>query len=456
VTRPRSNGDLLGIARRVADAARGSEAVEAYVSRMRETGVKVHDANVESLVVAERAGVGVRVVVDGRQGFAWAGSLDDAVIDEAVAAARDNAEFATPDVDLGLVTPEEAGSAAAVELDLWRDDVSSTDTADKVALALEAEAATRAADAKVRAVESASYGDAALEAAIATSTGVEASARRTSCSVASFALAGEGSETRTGYGFSAGRAFGDLDVDVAARDAAERSVRLLGAQQPLSSKLPVVLDPLVTRSLLAIIGAALGGEAVVKGRSMFVGRAGEEVAAPDVTLTDDPTDADSFGASTHDSEGVPTRRVDLIVDGVLRGFLHNVYTGRRAGSGTTGSAVRGGYSSTPGVGARALSLTPGTKAQPELFAAAGDALYVQSVSGLHSGTNPVSGDFSVGAEGLMLRDGTFAEPVREMTIASTLPRMLHDIVEVGADLTWLPGGGSGMTLLVDGMTIGGS
>ncbi len=447
--------DLLDIARRVAGVAQGQEQVEAYVSRMRETDVKVHDADVESLTVAERSGVGVRVVVDGRQGFAWAGSLDDDVVAEAIAGARDNVSFATPDTALGLATPEDT-AGTAVALDLWRDDVVHTDTADKVALALAAEAATRAADVKVRAVESASYGDTALEAVIATSTGVEASARRTSCSVTSFALAGDGSDTRTGYGFSAGRSVGDLDVDVAASDAAERAVRLLGSQQPASARLPVVLDPLVTRSLLAIIGAALGGEAIVKGRSMFVGRIGEEVAAPAVTLTDDPTNPDAFGASSHDSEGVPTRRVELIGEGVLRGFLHNVYTGRRSGTGTTGSAVRGGYASTPGVGARALSLVPGALSPAELHAAAGDALYVQSVSGLHSGTNPVSGDFSVGAEGLMLRGGSFAEPVREVTIASTLPRMLHDIVEVGADLTWLPGGGAGMTLLVDGMTISGA
>ena len=84
-----------------------------------------------------------------------------------------------------------------------------------------------------------------------------------------------------------------------------------------------------------------------------------------------------------------------------------------------------------------------------------EALYVQSVSGLHSGTNPVSGDFSVGAEGLMVRNGAFAEPVREITIASTLPRMLLDITEVGADLTWLPGGAAGVTLLLSDMTMSG-
>jgi PmbA protein len=188
---------------------------------------------------------------------------------------------------------------------------------------------------------------------------------------------------------------------------------------------------------------------------MFVDRAGEEVAAPHVTLVDDPTVGDAFGAATHDSEGVPTRRVPLIEGGVLRGFLHNVYTGRRSGAGTTGSAVRG-VKSTPGVGARALTLVPGTRAPEEILAGMDAALYVQSVSGLHSGTNPVSGDFSVGAEGLMVRAGAFAEPVREVTIASTLPRMLQDLVEIGNDLTWLPGGAAGVTVVLGEMTLSGS
>jgi PmbA protein len=233
-------------------------------------------------------------------------------------------------------------------------------------------------------------------------------------------------------------------------------VRLLGARQPKSRRIPVVLDPLVTRSILGVLSAALNGEAALKGRSLFLNREGESVAAPQVQLVDDPTDPRALGASTHDSEGVPTRRNGLIVDGVLQGFLHNVYTGRRAGGATTGSAVRGGFKSTPGVGVRAMRLEPGTKSPDALLAIFPEALYVQSVSGLHSGTNPISGDFSVGAEGLMVRNGALAEPVREATIASTLQRMLLDIVEVGSDLTFLPGNAAGVTLLLGEMTMSGS
>jgi PmbA protein len=447
--------DLLGVARRVAGDARPGEQVEAYVMRSRDVVVKVFGGEVESLAVAEVEGVGVRVIVDARQGYAWAGSLVDDVIADTLAEARDNAGFGSPDESYVLASPADVAGTTGASLDLWRDDVLTTSTADKVALTLELEAAVRAADPLVRGVESTSYGDAAVEAAVANSLGVEATTRRTSASCSAFAMAGEGTLTQTGSGFSAGRSFGEVDPHEAARDAAERAVRLLGAKPMSSGRLPVVLDPLVTRSLLALLGGALSGEAIGKGRSLFVGREGEAVAGPGITLVDDPTRAEAFGAATHDAEGVPTRRVELIAGGRFDAVLHNVHTAKRAGATTTGSAVRGGFKSPPGVGARALHLVPGALGAEEILASVDHGLYVQSVSGLHSGTNPVSGDFSVGAVGLVVRDGELAEPVREVTIASTLQRILHDIAVVGADLTWLPGGAAGMTLLVADMSVSG-
>jgi PmbA protein len=399
-------------------------------------------------------GIGVRVISDHRQGYAWAGSLDPAVVDETLAEARDNARFGEPDEHFGLASPSEFGWAAP-DLDLWRAALESVATEEKVRLALEAEAATKSADRRIRGVESAGYGDAMSEHAIANSLGIEAYTRRTVCSVYAYALADDGSGTQTGYGFTAGRSLDELDLDCVPRDAVERACRLLGAKQVAGRRLPVVFDPLVTRSVLGVLSAAFDGEAVLKGRALFAGREGEPVAAAHVHVVDDPTDPRAFGAATHDSEGVPTRCTALIAGGVLQGFLHNVYTARRAGATTTGSAVRG-FTSTPGVGVRALRLEPGAKTPEEVLAAVPEALYVQSVSGLHSGTNPISGDFSVGAEGLMVRGGALAEPVREVTIASTLQRILLDIDEIGNDLTFLPGSTAGMTVLVSEMTMSGS
>jgi PmbA protein len=447
--------ELIDIARGIARQARPNEQLEAYVARSEETDVEVFGGKVESLTTAGVEGVGVRVIVDQRQGLAWAGSLDPDVIAETVRDARDNAMFGEPDEFYGLASPTDVNGHRAPALDVWREELAGVPVADKVALALELERATKAADSRIRNVEAASYGDARSEAALVNSLGVEAYTRRTMCSASSVAIADDGAGVQTGYGFDAARTVADLDLESIPRDAATRACRMLGAAPIKSRRLPVILDPLVTRSMLGVLSSAFNGESMLKGRSLFTGRAGEVVAAPIVQLLDDPTDERALGASPYDGDGVPTRRNALIVDGVLSGFLHNVYTGRRSGAGTTASATRG-YSSTPGVGVRAMRLEPGPKSPEQIMHDAGEALYVQSVSGLHSGTNPISGDFSVGAEGLMVRKGAFAEPVREITIASTLQRMLLDLTEVGSDLTFLPGSIAGQTVLIGEMTVSGA
>jgi PmbA protein len=324
--------ELLAIAERVAAQGQAGEQVEAYVARARDTDVKVFDAEVESLSSAETEGIGVRVIKDRRQGFAYAGSLGEEAVAEALAEARDNAGFGTEDEFLGLPDPD---GVTPADLDLFRADLAKVTADDKVSLALEVERATRAADSRIRGVETAEYGDAAIEAAVASSTGMRAHVRRTVCSVYAYALAGEGAETQTGYGYSVGRHPDELDVAKAANMAAERATQMLGARQPASRKVTVVLDPLVTASFLGVLSAALSGEAVLKGRSMFADRVGEVVASTILTLTDDPTNPEAFGAAPFDAEGLATRRNELIHGGLLHGFLHNTYTGRRSGSATT-------------------------------------------------------------------------------------------------------------------------
>ena len=164
----------------------------------------------------------------------------------------------------------------------------------------------------------------------------------------------------------------------------------------------------------------------------------------------------AFGATVYDAEGLATRRNPLIHDGVLDRFLYNTYAGRRAGVASTGSAVRAGYKGAPGTGARALAVEPGALGPDELYAHVGDGLLVQSVSGIHSGVNPVSGDFSVGAEGVLIRGGALAGPVREITIASTIQRMLVGILAVGSDLTRLPAAATGVTLAIDDVSMSGA
>jgi PmbA protein len=437
---------------RVAGWARDGEQVEAYVARGRSTEVKVFEAELESLSTAESAGVGIRVISGSRQGFAYSGSLDADMIAETLAEARDNAGFATPDEYLGLAWPD---GVAPADLDLWRDELAQFPTDAKIDLALELERLVRAGDPRIRQVETAYWGDTTSESVVATSTGIVGGSRRTSCHLSAYAIAGQGTDSQTGGGYSVGRAPSDLSLERAADDAVMRATRLLGAHKPRSARLTVVLEPRITATLLSILAGTLDGESVLKGRSLFANRVGEAVSVPAFHLVDDPTDPEAYGATRYDAEGLATRRNVLIDGGVLQGFLYNTYAARRAGTTSTASAVRAGFKSGPGVGARAVTVTPGSMSQDEIVASVGHGLMVQSISGVHSGVNPVSGDFSVGAEGMLIRDGALAEPVREITIASSIQRMLHDIVAIGNDLERLPSSAVGLTLAIGDISMSG-
>lgn len=448
--------ELQAVADRIVEQAKSSEQVEAFVARGGDTDVRIYQGAVEHFVSAQSEGVGIRVISGGRTGFAYAGTLDESAIAEVLAEARDNVQFGEPDEYAALAEPD---GIAVTEQSLWNDELADYPTDDKINLAKQLEQLASGRDARVR-VDDSNYADAHGESAVASTTGIRMSGRENGCyvSVSTLADDGEGddAETQTGFGFSVGRSPLEFDLDKAAREASERATRLLGATKPASKRTTVVLDPMVTAQFLGVISSTLNGEAVVKGRSLFAERLGDEVAAPLVTLIDDPTNPMAYSSTDVDGEGLAARRNVLIQDGVLKQFVHNTYSARRAGTVSTGNATRGGFAGTPGVGCLAMSLMPGTRSQAELVSDIDDGLLVQSVQGLHSGVNPVSGDFSTGAAGLLIVNGDVGAPVREFTIASTLQRMLLDIVEIGGDLDWLPMRSSGMSLVIRDITLSGT
>ena len=216
-----------------------------------------------------------------------------------------------------------------------------------------------------------------------------------------------------------------------------------------------MLEPRLAATVLGIVAGTLSGGPVVKGRSPFAERVGEAIASPLLTMVDDPTDDRSLAADSHDGEGLATRRNVLLDAGVLRGFLLDTYTGRRLGLASTGSAVRGSRS-TPAPSVQAIAVHPGGEAHEELLLRYDGALLVQSMTGLHSGVNAVSGDFSVGVDGLLVSGGELGQPVREVTVASTLQRLLLDVAAVGADVEWLPGGDALPTIVIGEVALSGS
>lgn len=449
---PDSVRQLQDIADRIVAQARPGEQIEAYVSRARETDIRIYEGEIEHFVSAQSEGVGVRIIRNGRTGTSYAGTLDVSALAEVLTEARENAELGSVDEWAGLAEPD---GVPVVPQQLWNEQLEHFPTEEKIAIAKRLEKIALAADSRVR-VEDASYSDVFAEEAFATTTGVRSGGRENGCYASVGTLADDGDETQTGFGFSVGKWPGEFDLDKAGREAAERATRLLGAVKPPSKRTTVVLDPYVTAQFLSIIGSTLNGESVIKGRSLFKERLGETVASSMVTLIDDPTDSRAYTATDLDGEGLAARRNVLIEHGELKKFVHSSYSARRAGTKSTGNATRGGLGGSPGVGCLALQLVPGTATQQQLIADVEDGVLIQMVQGLHSGVNPISGDFSTGASGLMIRNGATAEPVREFTIASTLQRMLQDIIAIGGDVDWLPMRASGLSLVIRDVTMSGA
>mgnify|MGYP003334013591 FL=1 len=444
--------DLQAIADRIVAQAKPGEQIEAYVGRGGETSVRVYEGELEHFVSAQSAGVGIRVIKDGRTGVAYAGTLDEAAISEVLADARDNVQFGNPDEFAGLATPD---GVDPVPQKFWDDALANFPTDQKVALTKDLEQRALAADSRVR-TESANYDDGWDESAFATTTGIRISGRSNGCYVSVVTLADDGDETQTGFGFSVGDSPNDFNLDKAAREAADRATRLLGATKPSSKRTTIVLDPYVTSQFVSILSSAFSGENVSKGRSIFAERLGEQVAVPSFTLVDDPTNKLAYTSTDIDGEGLAARRNVLIEDGVLKMFVHSSYSARRMKTRSTGNATRGGFASSPGVGCLAMQVTPGSKSQADLIAGIDDGVLIQEVSGLHSGVNPISGDFSTGASGMTISKGVVGAPIREFTIGSTLQRMLLDIVAIGNDVDWLPMRAAGLSLVINDVTISGS
>jgi PmbA protein len=443
--------ELNDIVQRLAGQASGGEGVEAYAEQTTRTEINAFEGEIERLTSASSTGVGIRVVRDGRLGYAYTADLSDDGLRQCLDEARANLDVSTEDP--GNVLPD----AVAIEpldgiFDPRQVDVPPQR---KVQLALDLEARTKAANPKVTKVESASYGDAVVQVAIASSAGVNGTLSVTRAWCYSTALATQDGQSQIGVGIDSGRSLEELDIDPVAAEAADRAVRLLGATKPRTRTVPVVFDRMAAPSVIGVLLAGLSAEAVQKGRSLFADKLGERVAAPGLELIDDGRLLDGPGAAPFDDEGVPTRRNVLFSDGVLQLFLHNTASAAREGATSTGNAARASFKSSPGISAHNVYFVPGDKDQAGLLAQAGEGLLVQDITGVHSGANPITGDFSVGVSGLWFRNGELAEPIREATVAAGLLDILKGIVAVGSDLRWSTGSIGGSSLLIGEMTVAG-
>ena len=446
--------DLRSVAAEVVDRAMkaGASAADAIAREDTEFSTLVRLGQVETLKESGSRGLGLRVFVGRRTASTYSSDFTRDGIERMVQGAIDLARVTSEDKFAGLPDPSQLG-ALSTDLKLYYDDVYSLPPSERIEYARRAERAALGADPRLTNSEGGSFDASTGHKVLANSLGFVGESRRSTCSIAAIPIAqAENGAMQRDFWFSVARTLAKLESpEEVGREAARRTLRRLGARKVASTKVPVVLDPLVAGSILDNISDAVSGDAIYRQSSFLAGMLGQKVAADSINVIDDGTMPGGFGSTPFDGEGVPTRRTPVIENGVLRSYLLNSYTARKLGLETTGNASRG-LAGNPGIGSGNFFMQPGKKTPQQIIGEIKNGLYITEFLGF--GVNAVTGDFSRGAGGLWIENGELTYPVEEITVAGNLKEMLKNISEIGTDLEFR-GSTASPTIRIDGMTIAG-
>jgi PmbA protein len=428
---PKRDPALLDVCEQLVALARkaGASDCEAYAERTRESSVKVREGNVEELQQATSKGVGLRVISAGRLGFAYGTDFSKDGLREQVRRALALAKGAAKDEH--NVLPRGALLGRGPE-GAWDPAIEDIDPAWKLRAARAAESAASQVDPRVRKFEGTSAGDFLARSAIASSKGASGESRASYAYVVCSPVAEADGQLQTASWSDTRRRLAELQPpEEIGRIAAQRAARMLGARKVKTQKAAILFEPQQAAGFLAGLSGAVNGDLVYKKSSFLAKLLGKRIASEQVTVIDDATLEGGLATRPFDGEGVASQRTVVIDRGVLKGFLYDAYTARKAGARSTGNAVRG-WSSLPHVGTSNFVLERGSAGAEEIVRSTRRGLLVTAMLG--SGANVVTGEYSRGANGLWIEDGQIAHAVQEVTVSGSLLDMLQAIDAVGSDL----------------------
>lgn len=442
--------NLQQAAERILDSARKrGAAAEVYLLQEKELNIEVVSGQVETLKRAEESGLGLRVFHEGRLGFVYSNDLSAAALNHMVDDAIDTARYIAADENNVL-----PGAYSDYPLmHTFDKDTCQMPLEQKIDLAHAAEAAARQTDPRIRVVERAGYQENEYDILIMNSAGLCACSKGNNSGLYISLVAEEDGDAQTGFSTIMSRTVNTLDPEQVGQEAARQAVQSLHARGMDSASIPCIMDPWVVTRFLGVLAQMVTADAVQKGRSLLAGRLGDKVAAPMVVLEDDAAYPGGIASFPFDGEGVPARRNVLISEGILQQYLYDTYTAHKDGTDSTGNARRGSYRGLPGVGTTNFILKPGSEDPGQMLKDMDRGLYITEVMGMHT-ANPISGDFSVGAVGILIEKGELRQAVRGITVAGNMVQLLRQIDTVGNNLRFF-GGRAAPSIRLKSMSIAG-
>lgn len=428
------NEKRLKLAQSIVERAQkaGANIAEVLVKDGSELSVKVRKGETELVEEAAPRGAGLRVIIDHRAAVTYTNDTSEAGLALLVQDAIELAALSQADE---FNSPPAADLLAKdfPELDLCDDSARQLDADEAIKRAIEGEKAALSFDKRITNSEGATFGRTLGGTALATSGGFSGSYSSSFYSLVVSPIAQvDGEKMQVGYHWDAKRYLGDLENAAAiGEEAARRTLAKLGAKKVDSCEVPVVFDPDTGRALLSALFQCLSGSAIYKRSSYLLDQEGELIASDLVNIVDDALILRGPGSRPFDGEGLASRKNSIIENGVLKSYLLDTYSARKLGKESTANAARG-IGGSPSVAPTNFQLLPGEQDPKDIIREVKSGLYVNSMMGF--GFNPVTGDFSRGAEGFWIENGEKTKPVGEITISLNFKDLWKRIDAIGNDL----------------------
>ncbi len=425
--------DYEQLAQDLLNRAKGCGATEAdvMVADGETLSVQVRMGAVDRLTKAREKRLGLRVFFGHRSASASTSDFSSDALERFVTETCALAKAVVEDPVSGL---PERGQYAGECQDLQIYDPTKLQTDQQIDLAMRAERAAFAADARITNSEGADCDSSSGRIILANSHGFLGQYRNSSFSLSVTPVASDAGGMQRDYWYGVQRSFAKLDSpDAIGKEAARRTVRRLGARKVPTCRAPVIFEQEIAGSLLGHLCSALSGYALYKGASFLIGQLGQQIAPEFVTIYDDGRMPGGLGTRPFDGEGLPTRKQPVVERGRLKSYLLDTYSGKKLGLPSTGNASRS-IGESPSAGPTNFYMVPGARSPEELIASVKRGLYVTDLIGF--GINMVTGDYSRGASGFWIENGELAYPVEEITIASNLKQMYANIEAIGSDLVF--------------------
>jgi len=422
---------------------------ELYYQTAESTSVSVYQQEVNQFSASLEGGVCFRCIREGKMGYASTECLSRETALAVVDRALDNASVLETEYPVFLCD----GGKTYAPLPEQTLSLPATDAL--VAKALETQKQLYAADPAVIDGSTTQAVAEISEVAICNSRGLDLRERTCLVGLVAGAVVSDGGEMANDYQIALGD-LKKLDSEALTKKAVDTALTKLGGEPAPTGKYPVVFDPEAMCDLLSTFSSVFSAENARKGLSKLSGQEGEPIAAPVVTLVDDPAYPGSFLQRSFDAEGCPAYRKDIIRAGRLETLLYDMKNAALSGRETTGNAAKANYDSPVGIRPFTLYLQKGDASRQALLEQAGDGVYIDSLGGLHAGANPVSGDFSLQSAGFLIREGQLRDRVKSFTVAGNFYDLLKNIRAVGDTLEF-PGMGTvgSPAVLVDRLSIAG-